>query len=190
MKKLIWFSVLVAALSASATETSDSYIYWMLSDDAYGKGGLDETDLGGTYTAKIAAFQGSSGWLETGATYLNIWSSGAGGVKGTDLGNSGVEVVIGTGADNLPYYVGLASSVGADWTYFVELYNDRGRLVARSADADALPYSKSSIAALDGLGTPGKAWMPVQFVAAPEPNSALLMLIGCAVLVLRRRKES
>lgn len=181
MKKLIFFFVFGAILNVSAT-AEDSYLYWMVSDKASGWG-WDGNKLNGEYTAKIVAFKGDD-WAGTGGTYLEI------GTMDDFASYASVEsasVTFGSGANNFQYLAKLAAD--SDWSnfssYFVEIYNENQLL----AHSDALSYTKESIAVLSGLDTPGSPWMVANFTPAPEPNSALLMLIGCAALALRRRKQ-
>lgn len=179
MKKLIFFFVLGAILNVSAEE--DSYLYWMVSNDASGWGWDGKQLSGGGYQAKIVAFNGSE-WAGTGGTYLDIGVNDYGSY--TSLNST--PVTFGSGANNFQYLAKLAT--GTDWSsfsYFVEIYHD-SQLLAHS---EVLPYTEASIAVLSGLNTPSTPWMAVNFTPAPEPNSALLMLIGCAALALRRRKQ-
>lgn len=185
MKKLILLSVLSALLDASAAE--DSYIYWMVPEIANGTARFDQP-IGGSYTAKVLAFKGGE-WSESGGTPLPIFTAPADGGLGNPV-EGGVPVTIGSGANNVAYFANIADT-GDGWTYFVELYNDGGLLLARSADEASLFYSQESIAALSNgtIATPAKLWAPMTFVPAPEPSSGLLLLIGCAALALRRRKQ-
>lgn len=185
MKKII---LLLAFATSVGVSLADSYLYWMVNNDASGTARGGDPLAAGKYYAKVSAFQTGTSWTDqsVGQQYLNIYSFVNGGL-GEDLGNeTGVEVQIGGSPtpDNRHFFANIAS-YGSEYTYFVELWNE-GSVVARS---EGLPYEQASIAALADISTPGTLWAPMTFVAAPEPNSALLLLIGCATLALRRRKQ-
>lgn len=186
MKKLLFFLALAGTVGATAAST-DSYIYWMVDKNATGTEiGGDSID-GQKYMAKVVALDSKVSWTDQmdGKTYLNLYSIDN--TASSIDGNIGVEVGIGsavTGIQNLQYFANVTGYL-TGYTYFVELWNEGG-VVARS---EGLPYEQASIAALADISTPGMLWAPMTFVAAPEPNSALLLLIGCATLALRRRKQ-
>lgn len=186
MKKLLFLLALAGTLGGY-TALADSYIYWMVDKTATGTerggGSID----GKPYTAKVVALESGMSWTDqtTGKNYLNLYSIDN--TASSIDGNTGVSVGIGsavTGIQNLQYFANVTGYLDG-YTYFVELWNEGG-VVARS---EGLPYEQASIAALADISTPGTLWAPMTFVAAPEPNSALLLLIGCATLALRRRKQ-
>lgn len=173
MKKVLMFAMILGAASVFA---ADSYLYWLPPDETMG--------LNGSYTAKVIA--GGSSWAWNGdgtggaGTYLNLYDG-----TGANLGMSaGVE--FGAFADNGTFFANAAGYTDG-YTYYIELWNDKS-LVGIS---DGLTYSAAGLGALAGLGTPGTLWQGMNFVAAPipEPNSGLLMLIGCALLGLRRKQK-
>ena len=178
MKKLIACAVLIGATCAFAAE--DSYLYWMIDPEATITEGTMPT---GPVGVKISAFAQDTAWVYGGAdSYLTIYAW-SGGTVGDTIGDKDNLAPISYGSQ---YFAAIPTESGADWTYYVELYNDSS-IFARSE----VPYTVESIAALSGLGRPGTLWTVKAFVpaAVPEPNSALLMLIGCAALALRRRKQ-
>ena len=188
MKKLFLMVCAVSALTASAAE--DSYLYWMVADeitvlDAQGVAVDFSWDK---VTAKVVAYDSSTWPGDRSVRPLSLY--------GQNQGTGALDPVSGNAVkltgDNSAYYAYIGSCVQAPvWSYFIELYNDQGFIGRSSEGLDyATAVSRDYLMGSDlkpGMGT----WNVSQFttVPAPEPNSALLLLIGCAALALRRRKQ-
>jgi len=184
MKKTI-IGVLLA-LGTLALQADDSYIYW-LQDTATGSG----VDVGGTYTARLVAFEGTSEWVYGGGTYLTLYKAGEGGTPNVSTGYASSQVNLLDGG-NTPRYANITAATGSSgWTYFIELFNEQGSIFARSseglssANASAYVYTSNT-----GMSVPANGFSAPTFVAAsvPEPTSGLMLLIGSALLALRRKR--
>ena len=164
MKKLI----LSLALLSSAVVSADSYLYWMVdtsSDYAYARI-LTPTD-----------------------NYLTIYDQGFD--YAYNEGKSGVSGVSKSTVTDFAnndegFFASLNGIDVASSTFIIELYNDSGKFISQSTlsgSAAAQYVYKGGTSAV-----PATAWSASSF-AIPEPSSGLLMLVGCAVLGLRRRKQ-
>ena len=161
MKRLL--SVLLV-FGATVAAAEDSYLYWMVGENASG------------YTYDTVKVQDNS----TG-NYLNIYN-GSGVDKGQSISASTVATYEELGR-------GLYAYLGSDPTYgsfVIELWNE-GTQVAQSEELSLSTALANYIVTNNSMTLP-LAWSPQSF-AIPEPNSAMLLLLGCAALGLRRRRE-
>ena len=179
MKKAMMMGVVLAgvlgAFSASAIE--GSFLYWMVNTS---DGTTDEI----TYDrVQVRAYTGTD--VDSGSALTLYYGNGS--QVDTDMGTTFMSAS--DVADGLPFYAALATSYGSSYSYVVELFNDSVK-VGESAPLLYTDAMAKNIAYVTSAGTlPASAvWSAGGFTAVPEPNSALLVILGCAALALRRRK--
>ena len=165
MKRILIALFAFAAITAAA---EDSYLYWM----------VGEGDSGFTYnTVKVSQWDNGAF-----VDYLTFYD----GYGQLSSGDS----VLSTVAKNYEDYSGgLFAKLASDSStssFVIELFNDSQR-VAVSDSLDMSTALADYITHNNAISL-AKSWAPVSF-AIPEPNSAMLLLIGCAALGLRRRRQ-
>ena len=187
IKQILFCASLICATCACSAE--DSYLLWFVNPEAtFGEGLLANSDAfkGQTLRAKVSYFESGSPteWVYGGGEYLVIHADNDGIPAST-----GDNVISFDSSLSSQYFASIPTGQNVqDWTYYVELYNESGIF----AHSEALSnLTEEGIATLAGIGKPGTLWNVKAFVpaAVPEPNSALLLLLGIAGLALRRRKQ-
>ena len=165
-KEILAVLSIAAAWFASADVQA---LYWQVTPET----NVNNVD----FTAAALGYDdgaGNTGYLPNGSSSGNEWIAG-------NNGSTELSAAI----------LGDASADYSGWSFFIELQNyDAENGWYTSGRSDTYTYnqiSSSSFSTSSSLSTVSPtAWAPS--VPVPEPTSGLLMLVGGALLALRRRR--
>ena len=183
-------------LCGMTLQAEDEFLYWMIDSKATieGKWGITTKVSDGTYYAKV-------GYAATGTTveqivekgalsgYLNLYELPSSSLfiqDNADYGNSNIATADAgsvPGVQSAPVYA--KGVTAADYTYWVELWNADDGIVGYAS----LGTYESLSAFISPMSELASMAASVSVFQVPEPNSALLLMIGCAALALRRRRK-
>ena len=168
MKKVLLILSMFWVASAIA---EDSWLYWMVGDTGSYVLGKDYTRV------RVHDVTGDSG-------YLTLYYDSANPVPGgTYVDNASGDITA------MSYGAGLYALLASDpssSSFVIELWNDTS-FVAQSSELSLSSGLADYIVHNNSMTLP-TAWVASSF-AIPEPNSAMLLLLGCAALGLRRRRQ-
>lgn len=181
MKKLI----LIVGIAMFATASQASYLYWQVTSNDYSDSNIFGGDASVVALAQVTALANGSAanqWQAyptvAGTTYNSVLEQ-----QSTPVPSAGgVYIVDGTFDDG--------------YIYYIELYNNSGTLVSRSAGMtsnDLVQYTQQELVSVSSVLDPGSTvsvWHGAGYTPVPEPTSAMLMLFGAAFLGLKRKNRS
>ena len=178
MKRVL---LVLSVLWVAKATAEDSWLYWMLGN-ASGSG-YTATEAGTASADNTYSYVKVRGYTnnDTDFSYLNLYYDYGSSSLGDSISATTISEMNGFGAG---LYAQLVS--GTSYSSFViELVNDSGFV----ADSERLSVASAvaHIETANSMHLP-TAWAPVSY-AIPEPNSAMLLLLGCAALGLRRRRQ-
>ena len=170
MKKLMLFTVVLAAAAAQA-----DLLYWQVAT----------TESSGTYTA-------TDGGIDYTYAKLMVSTDPASSLNSSLEGyGSYSQISAASFADDMAAIATIDSSYSSK-SFWIELYDSSDKLVGKSAQAsyDSLStYISQSEFSSNWSMASGGGWDggTAGFSPVPEPTSGMLMLLGAALLGLRRR---
>ena len=177
MKKTMMMGVVLAGVlgAFSVSAADESFLYWMVDTS---DGTADKI----TYdSVQVRAFKTDDG-VDSPGSVLTLYYGNA--------IEAGTYVSAEDAIAGLPFYASLATSYGSSYSYVVELFNDSVK-VGQSATllyTDAMARNYVELMTTAGTLPVMSTWSAGGFTAVPEPNSAMLVILGCVALALRRRK--
>lgn len=174
------------ALADGAWDGSDSMLYWMVDDSS----NQVEFEYAVVYAAPTVNLDGKTWTADEG--YGNV---GAVALPTDVPGGFGYEVKLGSQTGTLDILTSLGSMDYSAYSFYIELLQWDGDSQSEIRKGVSVVSSYSDLVENhhilgSGMTIPNNlvAWTP-QTIAAPEPTSGLLMLFGCAALLLKRRRE-
>ena len=182
-------SMLVASLSCEAADGGE-VLWWMIGDNY--------SSIEGTATDGTTMTAG-----ELGVTDARVRYEGTDGSKGylklygLDEGGN-VYSLDGVAGVGLPaeYFADLSGLSGTSYSFVLELGNWKGgdwvhtSMESQAASYESLVANKHISQWHETTPTYGTPWAPTTgYKVVPEPSSGLMLLVGGAFLMLRRRKR-
>ena len=190
---------MIAVIFAVGTlPAADEVLFWMVDDSAEIKQGDGTTVNLNTFLVPVTDYAARVRVVGDGITeptFLDFYypdgttESGANGVDFNDPNT-------GSGYWGAGVPDGIQSPLVAygspEYSFIVEIGNFESGDWVTVAASDAASYAslRTHIGELFDISPPsGQAWAPMSFTEVPEPSSGLMLLVGGALLALRRRRN-